>query len=218
MTQQSNEPKKEATRHVILVNGPPGSGKDTCVNAIFNYVSIHASYMRPQPMKISEHLKKATHALHNVFQPWNYYDRPENAHLKDVPCQEFYGDSPRDAYIAMADFAMGRYGDDFFGWPARRSMRQAQGSMLFLFSDCGFLPELVPVITLATPARTLLIELHREGKDFSKDSRGYISEEFRKQFPQARVQRINNPADDKELFRVYCQGAAKAFLGIEEKD
>lgn len=207
-------------RKVVLFNGPPGSGKDTGAFAVTAYVSKHAPWMRPRIFKFAEPLKKAAHTLYGVNLPWNYYDDPKIAKLKDISCSEFLGLSPREAYIKLSDHLKQVHSDEFFGLIMRRQMLIAHGCRLFVM-DCGFAVEAMPVIHLVGPSNVLLIELSADGCDYTGDSRGYIGDELLKPFPQLTRRKIHNTKgdhEDRELFRIFCHGAVKGFLKIEEKE
>jgi hypothetical protein len=186
------------------------------------YVSSHAPYYRPRHMKFAEPLKKATHQLFGIDHwAWDHFDKPEFAHLKDEPCPEFFSRTPREMYIKMSEeFAKPQVHPQFFGWVARRKIGTAN-SIAFLFSDSGFIEELHPVIEYVTPASVMIVEIHADGKSFSGDSRGYIGDKVKELYPDITVRKIPNTfgdSQDKELFRVYCRGAVKGFLNIEEKE
>lgn len=208
-------------KKVILFNGPPGVGKDTAVRTAITYLFTHAPYLNAKHMKFAEALKKATHALFGVDHwNWDHFDKPENAPYKDVPCGEFFGMSPREAYISMSeDYAKPKIDPLFFGWIARRKIG-VSNSNCFLFSDSGFVDELDPIVRYVTPESMLLVELYAKDKSFKSDSRGYIGDEVKKRWPGITVRKITNEfgdAQDLELFRMYCKGAVKSFLDIEER-
>lgn len=219
MQLSADETQSDHRRWVVFINGPPGVGKDLAAHYILNYVNMHASWLRPRELKISEPIKKATHTLFNVDWTWNHFDHPgapERHALKDVECPEFWGISPRQAYIDVATLIRDRYDIAFFGRMARRSMLRAHGSQLFLISDAGFADELGPIVEMCSAERVLVIELSRDEHSFASDSRSNIADELKDMYPKIKVQRIHNPEGDKELFRIYCHGAVKAFLNIEE--
>jgi hypothetical protein len=209
-------------RKVIIFNGPPGSGKDTGALIVYNYLMIHAEYLRPRHITFMEPVKRAAHSLYNIHEwPPNYFDQPyfpERHKQKDVPHGEFFGLTPREAYTHVADCAKGKHGDEFLGFVMRRRMRQSSGCMVFIISDCGFIEELAPVVRLVGESNVLFIELVAAGKNYDNDVREDLRVDVAARFPKVKIQRIMNDFDDKELFRIYCHGAVKAFLDIQEKD
>lgn len=206
-------------KKVILFNGPPGVGKDTAALAVCGYVSTHAQWMRPRHLKIAEPLKKATHAAYDVFHTWEYYGSLNGSKEKDVPCAEFLGLSPRQAYIGMSDAMKAQHGDEVFGFIMRKRILKAQGSQLIVISDCGFAEELDPIVRLVGQRNVLLVELHAVDRTFAGDSRGYVAAALQEKYPKLTVRRIQNyfgNEEEKQIFRILCQGAAKSFLQIEE--
>lgn len=214
-TEQAKPNKK-----VILVNGPPGCGKTTCVETMMGYISFNEPWLQPREIKVSEPLKRATHSLFGVYAwSWDHFDKENLQSDKDKPCNEFFGQTPRDAYIAVSDYAREKFGVEFFGWIARRQMALAKIAMVFVI-DCGVLDELPPIIDYVGEENVLVIEVHAVNKNYDNDGRAYIGAELKKQFPQITVQRVDNEfgdLQDKELFKVFCRGAAKNFLNIQER-
>lgn len=213
----TNQVKKK----IIVLNGPPGVGKDTAASAICGYISKHAAFYHPRHMKMAEPLKKAAHALVDAFPSWDYYDLPEHAKEKDRPSGDFMGLTPRELYIKLSEgFCKSVFGDDFFGMIMRKRIHKAQGCQVVVISDAGFVDEIDNLIRYVSPENVLLLELYSDGKDFKDDSRGYIGEVLKEVHPKLTLKRLRNEFGDqadKELFRIYCQGAAKGWLKIEEK-
>lgn len=204
-------------RKVVILNGPPGSGKNTGALAICGYVSQHATWMQPRHLKFAEPLKRATHALVDTALPWDAFDRPESGKLKNVPSGDFMGLSPREFYIALSEkFMKPEFGDDFLGYIMRKRMVRAKGCMLFVMSD-GQLAEVANVIDYVGARNVLIIELEAPGCTFEGDSRSYIGKDLQSRHDKLVVRRIQNDLEDRELFRIFCIGAAKKFLQIEER-
>lgn len=207
-------------KKLIILNGPPGSGKTTGALAICGYISKHAAYMQPRHFQIAEPLKKGAHALVEAFDSWDHFDKPLNASLKDRPSGDYLGLTPRELYIKLGTFMTTVFGDEVQGMIMRKRLHRAQGCMVGVISDGGFVPEVNNLIEYATPENVLIIELHSIGCTFDNDSRNYIGDELKQLHPEITVRRIHNEKGDQadlELFRIYCMGAAKGFLKIEEK-
>lgn len=208
-------------KKVIVFNGPPGVGKDTAVKACLSYLYTHTPWYQARHMKFAEPLKRATHMLYGLNHwDWDHFDKPEFVKYKNVPCGEFMGMSPREAYISMSENYAKTIDPLFFGWIARRKMG-ATTSSVFMFSDSGFIDELTPIVDWVTPSSLMIVELHAEGKSYSGDSRGYIGDAAKERWPKCTVKKIKNDfgdRQDEELFKVFCKGAVKGFLNIEEKE
>lgn len=209
-------------KKIIIINGPPGVGKDTAAGAIMAFINANEPWKQPRLIKVSEPIKKATHVLFGVDTwAWDHFDKEGLQLQKNVPCGELFGESPRDAYIAVSNYAKEKFGDEFFGWIARRKMAQMKTAMTYII-DGGCLEEMPPIVEYLGAENVLVLEIHASGKDFVGDSRGYLGDALREKYPKIKIQRVFNEfsedIQERELFKVYCKGAAKKFLDIEEKD
>ena len=68
-------------------------------------------------------------------------------------------------------FIKPKYGEDYFG---KRLSDQMTNTGLFCVSDGGFQEELTPIINKFGAGSITLVQLTREGCDFSSDSRRYF--------------------------------------------
>lgn len=213
--------KEPDWRKLIVFNGPPGVGKDTAAEAVRSFVSINAQYLRPRHMKFAEPLKKAAHALYAAHHGWEYYDSHEGRSQKGLANGDFLGLSPRQAYIEMHQKILKElHGPEALGFILKKRMIR-EHSQFYVLSDSGFIEELAPIIDWIGQRGTMIVELHAAGKDFTGDSRGYIGDAVAAKYPKVTVKKLTNPIGDRDdlaLFKILCQGLAKNFLGIEEKD
>jgi hypothetical protein len=210
------------TKKIICLNGPPGSGKDTGAFAILGFCARHAAWMQGTHEKFAEPLKAGVHKLFGMFEGWNRFDNPTHAHLKDEVHRDLFGMTPREAYIWMSEKCVKPLlGEDAFGQMMEHNLRRNPRASFHVISDCGFAPELVPIIRYVGPENVLILELHASGKDFSGDSRGYIGDVVRSIFPDVTCRKVYNEIGDltdREMFRRMCQGAARKFLDITTDD
>lgn len=217
---QAPKPVNLSGRKVIFINGPPGVGKDTAAGAIMVFIHRNASWTNPRHLKIADPIKRATHILFGVAHLNNdYYDAPSERKKKEIPTNDFFGYTPRHAYIEVATMVREKIGVDHFGWLARREMFKCQSTQVYVFSDCGFADELGPIVDAVGAKNVLVLELSSTGLDFSKDSRSYVGSALQEKYPEITVRRLVNDmgdTQDKELFKVYCMGIAKSFLKIED--
>ena len=150
---------------IILVNGPPSSGKDTL-----------ADYM--ERAFGAEHIKFAApmyNAIPQLFNlsPLTWKILYEEA--KEIPQKSLGNHSPREAMIWLSEQAMKpHFGIDIFGKLLANSLPRYEKE-LFVISDSGFAPEAQVVLDGLGPDRILLLRLQRQGCDFSQDSRSYIN-------------------------------------------
>lgn len=165
--------------HVIFLNGPPRSGKDTAAKMLARMLPRAAVYAMAEP------LKRATHALFAALRGSGLsapaVDAFENC--KDEPNAFFFGLTPRRAYITTSEKLLKpSFGQDFFGRLLLRKVlaRSSVSTWLFssistwLVSDSGFVPEIEVVAERIGANNCTVIQISREGKDYSGDSRSDV--------------------------------------------
>lgn len=152
-------------KKVIILNGPPQSGKD------FLGTILYQHYPASVIVKFAEYLKNATHRLYGL--PKVKHDYFED--VKDLPNKEFYGLTPREAYIAVSEqYFKPIHGKDFFGKALVKDILESPYS-LHIITDGGFEEEIVPLINELGADNILIIHLSRVGCSFKNDSRLYIN-------------------------------------------
>lgn len=146
----------------IILNGPPGSGKDTLCKLILPYITA-------QHIEFKTVLYKETLKYFNLASKYtvHFIDRS----LKDTPSPYFEGLTPREALIHVSEeIIKPLYGKDYFGKIVAKEVEEGFG-VVNIFTDGGFEAE---VEELKKVSRVLIVQLHKEGLDFSKDSRNYL--------------------------------------------
>lgn len=151
--------------NIIALNGPPRSGKDTVGGEFVKTLRDAREF------KFASPLKRATHASFNLMVPENFFED-----VKDQQREEFFGRTPRQAYINHSEFYMKPlYGKDIYGKLMARQLRHYSGKKggpkYAVITDCGFIEEL---LALQDAHNIILIRVLREGHDFKNDSRSYI--------------------------------------------
>jgi len=179
----------------LFLNGPPRVGKDTARMAVIEMIRdrYRDGAFIPVGISFAKELKERAHAVYNLFGedgsplPFDHYES-----CKDKPHSDFFGISPRQAYIAVSEkLFKPLHGIEIFGRFAVKRMtaeieayrnaaldrEQSSGELVFIFSDCGFNPELEPVIDLVGKANCALTRIYWQGKSertFAGDSRSYV--------------------------------------------
>ena len=156
---------------ILLLNGPPRCGKDTISQIIKDDASsiIHQEKFA-RPMKVT------TPLIYGItLQHWvEHLDTPQN---KDMPCDEFFGKTPREVQIALSeDYLKPLHGSGIFGQLAVRRIEMINFNWfeLVVMSDSGFYDEALMIIERFGADNVELWNILREGCNFKKDSRDYI--------------------------------------------
>jgi hypothetical protein len=151
---------------VIVLNGPPGCGKDTIAAAL----AKRHDFVEHHEMKVS--LYEAT-AKEFFLDPIDFEWRARDRQLKEVPAY-WYNKSPRQLLISASETLMKpHYGKEYFGKKAAERVT-ASTAEVCVFSDGGFPEELRPLIQAGHAV--MVIRLRRKGFDFRNDSRDYLQE------------------------------------------
>lgn len=200
---------------VIIFNGPPGSGKDAACEFFKRYGFEHLSF--------KEELFKETFKFFNVSKEWfmeGYNDR--SVKEKNVPELEVNGNmlSRRDAMIYVSEeYIKPKYGDDYFGLQASKRIQPDRN---YCFSDGGFASELFPIINKIGLSDICIVQLTRDGCDFSSDSRRYIDGEILQEYVIDKKTEISkiHILDQKfpiRTYRIHNNGNIEEFKTILHK-
>lgn len=151
---------------IILLNGPPGCGKDFAGQILMDLLP------KSVVMKFATEVKHMTHRAYGLgdIEADHFEDH------KDVGIASFRGRSPRDAYIQMSEgFMKPLHGEWIFGHILKNQIlwRSDQFSTAII-TDSGFAKEAEVLIREFGADNVQLIRIHREGHDFSSDSRSYL--------------------------------------------
>jgi hypothetical protein len=197
---------------IIVFNGPPGTGKDeACAWMVDNYKFTHLSF--------KHELFKATVEYYNVSKEWfmeGYLDRTQKE-KKEAALQ---GMSRRDAMIHVSENVIKpKYGKDFFGVQAASQILENSD---YCFSDGGFIHELLPIINKSGVEKICIVQLTRDGCDFSSDSRRYFDGEMVDQFIIEKETKISQShllphKFPIRTYRIHNNGTVNQFRAILDK-
>lgn len=199
-------------KQVVLLNGPPRSGKDTVAHIICS-TAAHGPWVHD---KFAVELKERCHAAYRLYDSrsglpvhHNYFEKQ-----KDVPLQLFEGLTPRRAYIEFYEKwvapvcgkdALGRWLVErvgYFMFQQEKNLPAAKRNCAMVISDAGT-PEAVQKVVdrFGTDACTL-INIERDGCTFEGDSRKKF------EIPGIRTCTLRNPGDTVESLLAAVRAAA----------
>lgn len=156
---------------LVMLNGPPGSGKDYAAQVLMEADDLTVSHH-----KFAAPLKQMAGALFNINA--KAVERLKSSIFDD------FGVTLRQILIDMSEKWMKPcYGKDIFGKIAAYKIAEEfqlvdteilSDRDLYVFSDCGFDAEVHHVLKLFGNENAILIRLHRDGCTYEGDSRSYI--------------------------------------------
>lgn len=187
------------TKRVIILNGPPSSGKDDGAKHLSEtYMNTHHREFKAQLIKLTKTVWGVDDAT------WEYLYTRER---KEIKTPILGGMSPREALIHTSEVVIKpNYGKQYFGKFAAKTL----GDGVNVFSDGGFVDELKPIVDEIGDANVMVVRLHRPGYTFSGDSRNYLPDGTVKTM----IDLQNDGTFDEFLFKlrqVYCEWAMKKF-------
>jgi hypothetical protein len=161
----------------ILLNGPPGCGKDTAASRLVPYLNfVHLKFAAPIKRMVAGLLQCSMSELEATKDIPNRMLRHEDLHTTR-------DDTPRQLLIALSEELLKpRYGNSYFG-TALWAEATASSGELFIISDCGFESEVGRLIRSAGASNCLLIQIYRQGCNFDNDSRSYLPATLCKHVP-----------------------------------
>lgn len=149
---------------IIIFNGPPGSGKDEAASYFKRYGFKHLSFKYV--------LFKETISFFGVDKEW-FMDGYNDRSIKERPEDLLDGMSRREAMIYVSEvITKPAFGQDIFGVHVASEVEDGKN---YAISDGGFEDELVPLINRVGADNIVLVQLTREGCDYSSDSRRYFN-------------------------------------------
>jgi len=155
---------------VIILNGPPNSGKDTIADAM-------AAEFGLQNSRFKAHLYAVTAVVFNLDLD-SFIIQANDREAKESRTLLLNGVlySPREALIYVSEKVIKpHFGDDYFGQMFAENLDLVRGTVA---SDGGFESEVYPVIEQVGAENVFIIQFTRYGADsFEGDSRDWVNVE-----------------------------------------
>lgn len=194
---------------IFVFNGPPSSGKDE--GALFFKTSYN---FKPRSFKYELFLK--TMEYFSVSEEWFMKKYTEKE--KEIPEDLLGGRSRRAALIHVAeDIVKPNHGLDYFGNQAASNITLPGN---YCFSDSGFKEELQPLINKFGVENVIIIQLLRDGCDYSKDSRNYLTGQIVEEYILKKETKIDTGKEQLlpvRTYRIHNNGTLKMFRETLEK-
>jgi hypothetical protein len=193
---------------IIIFNGPPGSGKDEAASYFKQRGFKHVSFKHV--------LFKETIEYFGVPRDWfmqNYNDRK----IKERPEKALRGFSRREALIHVSEEVIKPVeGLDFFGRCVANEIEEGKD---YAISDGGFIEELTPIINKIGTGNIVLVQLTRDGCDYSTDSRRYFDGNLIKEYvlnhqTPIKKQHVLPHKFAISTYRIHNNGAIEDFHGV----
>jgi hypothetical protein len=150
---------------IVIFNGPPASGKDEAA-------SLYKEKYGFGNLSFKYQLFKETIKHFDVDERWfmeGYNDRTQ----KEKSEFALQGMSRREAMIHVSeDIIKPKKGLDYFGNSVAEEIFEDKN---YALADGGFVEELEPIIEKVGAENIVIVQLTREGCDYSSDSRKYFN-------------------------------------------
>jgi len=194
---------------IVIFNGPPGSGKDEAA-------SLYKEMFGFKSLSFKHQLFKETIEFFGVDKDWfmqGYNDRDQ----KEVVEHALGDHSRREAMIHVSENVMKpKKGLDYFG---KLVAEEIEDEVHYAVADGGFVEELKPLIEKVGNENIVIVQITRDGHDYSSDSRRYFNGNLIKEY----TINYETPIDsayvlEEEMnvntYRIHNNGSVRNFHSI----
>jgi hypothetical protein len=181
---------------IIFLNGPPGCGKDTLVSELIPHIHL-------RHIKMSAPYKRMVAGLFDIDM--NTLEARKDEQFELLRRGVHTKDTLRELLIHLSeDVFKPRYGEDFLAKIFCAQVKHTAAPFV-VCSDAGFNIEVLRVIHQFGAANCILLRIHREGRDFSSDSRSYVRDGLCSTYD------INNNSTKHMLAMLACRAIQRHF-------
>ena len=182
---------------IILLNGPPRSGKDTAAMFIKRHLPGTVEY------KMSAPLKRGIQTIYGFnADACKFVDKEP-----DTKTRLLHGQTYRVVQIRLFQHLAAIHGETILADLAITAFPSIMAKHVVI-SDCGMTIEATKIAAHAGYGNTALIQLHRNGCDFSNDIREYVD-------IQCKHEMIMNNNYDLDLYELQIKKALQTWKLIE---
>lgn len=156
----------KSVKRIILLNGPPGCGKDTIGRII-------SSACGALEEKFASPLKQSVPHIYDI-KPSFWRNNMDIHGVKDQPHPLLFDKSPRDVQIAISEALLKPlHGEDVFGKIMANKLN-ASAAVNIVITDSGFQAEAEHLVDVFGPDSIMVWNIHRKGCSFDGDSRDWV--------------------------------------------
>ena len=196
---------------IVIFNGPPASGKDEAATVFkekFGFGNLSFKYQ----------LFKETISHFEVNERWfmdGYNDRAQ----KEKKEFALNGMSRREAMIHVSEnIIKPKKGLDYFGRSVADEIFEGNN---YALADGGFVEELEPIVEKVGKENVVIVQLTREGHDYSTDSRKYFNGNLIKEYTvnmSTNIDKVYVLKEEMDIatYRIHNNGSVHAFRSALE--
>lgn len=189
---------EDRKRIAIVLNGPPRAGKDTAILVLQDVFPGAEVYQFIRPIKERVHRNLGLDVAYDHFEV-----------MKDIPLEEFNGLAPRYAYIAESDRLEAEFGRDILTDIYFAAIAQCDAEILI--TSCGKDSEAKKIADMFGVDNTLFLRIHKEGRDFSKDVRSWVT------LPELNIRDVENVHGKPREFQSEVAAIVRDYVNTREK-
>lgn len=154
-------------KQIIILNAPPGAGKDTIGGLVKDYSPVPL-----RTLSFKKPMFEIAQAMLGDYYFGLFMAAYDNRDEKEKPLAILNGLTPRQFMIWISETVIKpQFGDQYFG---RRFVEEARRDMIpVICTDGGFPSEIKPLISAGF--KVDVCRLHRSGYTFEGDSRDYLN-------------------------------------------